>query len=309
MVVSDATPGAADTPPGHGTNPEPEGPRCRQDQYGGPAAGLNPSAVAARPGRDSQPAALNRAQVPPRTRRSDFASGTARRPSGKKPWVISAVTALAVLALGVILLLRPVKPGGDPVSPAPAAGPDRRVSQRNRPGPRLKHPIRTVEDQIPRPTTPRSRPPPGHRRRGEGIRRVEPNSPFPAGTETATARAGLYLPGGWRAERIAEADRSRLEGEDRGHRQPRQRARRGTQLRLCRGFHRGQRPGRTSSAMSARSMPSAPWTTSKKNIDAWVQFYPQIRGFFFDQQPEKAVTWRFPARFAITCNRNGVIPW
>ena len=26
----------------------------------------------------------------------------------------------------------------------------------------------------------------------------------------------------------------------------------------------------------------------KKDIDQWVQFYPQIRGFFFDQQPREA---------------------
>ncbi len=31
-----------------------------------------------------------------------------------------------------------------------------------------------------------------------------------------------------------------------------------------------------------------PQADIKKDIDAWIQFYPQIRGFFFDQQPRES---------------------
>ncbi len=150
---------------------------------------------------DSQPAAPSSGSRIPPANLNDRISRAGRqlvRPFlVKKVWAISGGTALGVLALGVILLLRPVKPGGRPGLARAAGLPDRKRQVQ----PRLPHRRRRIESRDPPRTTSRvnrraQRRPTFCRRGRKALWRVSLTRRPRGLPETASARAGLYLPGG-----------------------------------------------------------------------------------------------------------------
>ncbi len=52
-------------------------------------------------------------------------------------------------------------------------------------------------------------------------------------------------------------------------------------------FSEASRHGVTLVGYVSTQYAARPWDEIKKDVDRWVQFYPQIRGFFFDQQPRE----------------------
>src|SRR5262249_30744682 len=52
-------------------------------------------------------------------------------------------------------------------------------------------------------------------------------------------------------------------------------------------FTEASRHGVTLIGYISTQYAARPFDEIKKDIDHWVQFYPQIRGFFFDQQPRE----------------------
>ncbi len=207
---------------------------------------------------------------------------------------------MAVLALGVILLLRPAKPGGDQVSPAPpgagVAEPETSGSTKTSPSSSPGRESRSTKDDIARKPTGASSTD-ALAPRPQVVVAGQPNAIVPAGSQRLRLLVPAYIyPVGdgrkeWqrlidaaaKVKIVAIANPSSGPGEE-------------PNFDYAAIFTEASDRGITLVGYVSTDYGKRPMAEIKKDIDAWIRFYPQIRGFFFDQQPRESRHATFFAR-------------
>ena len=222
------------------------------------------------------------AQVPPRASLSD-----------RKLWIVSgSAVAFLVVAVAAILWLRSAPPGEDAVSPAPAGAelhkPDRSVPSSSH-RQRCRVTIRTrrrTRSPVHRTAMPRAT----LRRQGLASILLAASNRLPQRFRPpATARAGLYLSrratagrewqrlidAASKVEIVAIANPNSGPGSERN-------------LEYAAVFTEASEQGVTLVGYVSTDYGKRPQAEITKDVDSWIRFYPQIRGFFFDQQPRES---------------------
>jgi Spherulation-specific family 4 len=212
--------------------------------------------------------------------------------SVKKLWALAGGTlALAVLAVGAVLWFRTATPGGDAVLPAPR---ETAVAKTNIPGPSKVAPpsVPTVEpksseNRIASKSTSDGSTNPSLSRPPADVAGQPKSAP-----SVASGRLRLLVPAyiypvdegrkEWlrmidaasKVEIVAIVNPSSGPGDDRN-------------LDYAAIFTEASNHGITLVGYVSTNYGKRPKAEVRKDVDAWVRFYPQIRGFFFDQQPRE----------------------